>query len=45
MKLSRLLAKITPTLDGDVLAELARHEVRFTQGRAWLDRQPPQRMG
>jgi predicted transcriptional regulator len=32
MELSRPLSTITPTLDGDVLAVLARHEVAFTTG-------------
>ena len=40
MQLSRPLATITPTLDGDVLAVLAQHEVAFTAGqlRRILDR-------
>lgn len=33
MELNRPLATITPTLDGDVLALLARHEVSFTTGQ------------
>ena len=33
MELSRPLATITPTLDGDVLAVLARHDVTFTTGQ------------
>ena len=33
MQLNRPLATITPTLDGDVLAVLARHEVTFTAGQ------------
>lgn len=33
MQLSRPLATITPTLDGDVLAVLAQHEVTFTTGQ------------
>ena len=32
MELSRPLSTITPTLDGDVLAVLARHDVPFTTG-------------
>lgn len=32
MELSRPLSTITPTLDGDVLAELARHNATFTTG-------------
>jgi predicted nucleotidyltransferase len=40
MQLNRPLATITPTLDGDVLAVLAQHEVTFTTGqlRRILDR-------
>ncbi|MDQ3404249.1 MAG: nucleotidyltransferase domain-containing protein [Actinomycetota bacterium] len=33
MELSRPLSTVTPTLDGDVLALLARHETRFTTGQ------------
>lgn len=33
MQLNRPLATITPTLDGDVLAVLAQHEVSFTTGQ------------
>jgi hypothetical protein len=33
MQLNRPLATITPTLDGDVLAVLAQHEVTFTTGQ------------
>jgi len=33
MQLNRPLATITPTLDGDVLAVLAQHEVTFTAGQ------------
>ena len=33
MELSRPLATITPTLDGDVLAVLAKHDVTFTTGQ------------
>lgn len=33
MELNRPLATITPTLDGDVLAVLARHSVTFTTGQ------------
>lgn len=33
MELNRPLATITPTLDGDVLVLLARHEVSFTSGQ------------
>jgi DNA-binding transcriptional ArsR family regulator len=33
MQLNRPLATITPTLDGDVLAALAQHEVTFTAGQ------------
>jgi hypothetical protein len=33
MQLSRPLATITPTLDGDILAVLAQHEVTFTTGQ------------
>lgn len=33
MELNRPLATITPTLDGDVLAVLARHDVNFTTGQ------------
>jgi|ERR1022692_2460095 predicted nucleotidyltransferase len=33
MELNRPLATITPTLDGDVLALLAQHEVSFTTGQ------------
>jgi predicted nucleotidyltransferase len=33
MQLNRPLATITPTLDGDVLALLAQHEVTFTAGQ------------
>src|SRR5665647_1532273 len=33
MELSHPLATITPTLDGDVLAVLAQHEVTFTTGQ------------
>lgn len=33
MELNRPLATITPTLDGDVLAVLARHDVSFTTGQ------------
>lgn len=33
MELNRPLATVTPTLDGDVLAVLAQHEVSFTTGQ------------
>jgi len=33
MQLSRPLATVTPTLDGDILAVLAQHEVTFTTGQ------------
>lgn len=33
MQLNRPLATVTPTLDGDVLAVLAQHEVTFTAGQ------------
>ena len=33
MELNRPLATVTPTLDGDVLALLAQHEVAFTTGQ------------
>jgi hypothetical protein len=33
MQLSRPLATVTPTLDGDVLAVLAQHEAAFTAGQ------------
>jgi predicted nucleotidyltransferase len=33
MQLNRPLATITPTLDGDILAVLAQHEVTFTAGQ------------
>lgn len=33
MQLNRPLATVTPTLDGDVLAVLAQHEVTFTTGQ------------
>jgi predicted transcriptional regulator len=33
MELNRPLATVTPTLDGDVLAVLAQHEVTFTTGQ------------
>src|SRR4030081_362509 len=33
MDLSRPLSTVTPTLDGDVLAVLARHDAAFTTGQ------------
>ena len=33
MELSRPLSTVTPTLDGDVLAVLARHDATFTTGQ------------
>ncbi len=33
MELSRPLATVTPTLDGDILAVLARHDTAFTTGQ------------